>query len=132
MSDLRKAAQQALEALEAGPDVDPIFAGESEAALRAALAQEPEPVQEPVAVPWQGGLTNDELLREWSFRLPGVTPTDRELSAFAIGIETGYKVVWMQRPPLTDEEMLDIIDDAMEGGSLLDVARAIERKVRGE
>ena len=39
---LRVAAQQALEALEAGPDVDPIFAGETEDALRAALA-EPEP-----------------------------------------------------------------------------------------
>ena len=37
-----------------------------------------------------------------------------------------------QRPPLTDAEMLDIIDDAFEGSSLLDVARAIERKVRGE
>ena len=37
-----------------------------------------------------------------------------------------------QRPPLTDEEMLDIIDDAFEGASLLDVVRAVERKVRGE
>jgi hypothetical protein len=43
MSDLitlpRAAVQQALEALEAGPDVDPIFAGETEVALRAALEQ---------------------------------------------------------------------------------------------
>lgn len=37
-----------------------------------------------------------------------------------------------QRPRLTDAEMLDIIDNAMEGGSLLDLVRAIERKVRGE
>jgi hypothetical protein len=37
----RELMQQALEALEAGPDVDPIFAGETEAALRARLA-EPE------------------------------------------------------------------------------------------
>jgi len=37
----REVMQQALEALEAGPDVDPIFAGETEAALRARLA-EPE------------------------------------------------------------------------------------------
>ena len=45
MTTLREAAQQALEALEYGPDVDPIFAGETEDALRAALAQEqPEPV----------------------------------------------------------------------------------------
>jgi hypothetical protein len=34
-----KVLQQALEALEAGPDVDPIFAGETEVALRAALEQ---------------------------------------------------------------------------------------------
>ena len=41
MTDQERAVmQQALEALEAGPDVDPIFAGETEAALRAALAQE--------------------------------------------------------------------------------------------
>jgi hypothetical protein len=41
----RATVEQALEALEAGPDVDPIFAGETEAAIRAELA---EPVQEPV------------------------------------------------------------------------------------
>ena len=37
---LRVSAQQALEALEIDPDVDPIFAGETIVALRAALAQE--------------------------------------------------------------------------------------------
>lgn len=45
---------------------------------------------------------------------------------------TAYYTHPPQRPPLTDAEMLDIIDDAMEGGSLLDLVRAIERKVRGE
>lgn len=39
MSDLRTAALRAPEALEAGQDVDPIFAGETEDALRAALAE---------------------------------------------------------------------------------------------
>lgn len=43
MTDLRTAAKAALEALEAGRDVDPIFAGETEDALRAALAQQAEP-----------------------------------------------------------------------------------------
>ena len=38
----RAVVEQALEALEAGPDVDPLFAGEAEEALKAALA-EPEP-----------------------------------------------------------------------------------------
>lgn len=53
----RRVMEQALEALEAGPDVDPIFAGETEAALRAALAQQPEPAQEP--------LTDDEIMALW-------------------------------------------------------------------
>jgi hypothetical protein len=44
-NDLKQAAQQALEALESGLDVDPIFAGETITALRTALEQ---PEQEPV------------------------------------------------------------------------------------
>ena len=43
-TELRAAAQQALEALEAGLDVDPIVAGETADALRAALAEPQEPV----------------------------------------------------------------------------------------
>jgi hypothetical protein len=42
MSDLRTVAQQALEALESGLDVDPIFAGETITALKAALEQKPK------------------------------------------------------------------------------------------
>jgi hypothetical protein len=44
MTDLRQAAMLALGALESGPDVDPIFAGETITALKAALEQ---PEQEP-------------------------------------------------------------------------------------
>ena len=29
-------------------------------------------------------MTNDELLAAWKRKLPGVEPTDRELSAFAL------------------------------------------------
>ena len=36
---------------------------------------------------WQGGLTNAELLAAWQSKLPDTPPTDRELSAFALGIE---------------------------------------------
>ncbi len=50
MNNLRKAAEQALEALKAGTDVDPIFAGETIDALRAALAQ---PEQDPDVTGWK-------------------------------------------------------------------------------
>jgi hypothetical protein len=45
----RATVEQALEALEYGPDVDPIFAGETEDALRAALAQEQARARDNVA-----------------------------------------------------------------------------------
>ena len=45
MSDLRKAAEAALAAMNSGPDVDPIFAGETITALRAALAQPEQDLQ---------------------------------------------------------------------------------------
>lgn len=41
----RALVEQALEALEAGLDVNPILVGEAEEALRAALAQQAEPVE---------------------------------------------------------------------------------------
>ena len=34
-------------------------------------------------------MTNDELLAAWKRKLPSVEPTDRELSAFALGVEVG-------------------------------------------
>lgn len=45
MTTLREAAEAALSAMESGPDVDPIFAGETITTLRAAIAQ-PEPLTE--------------------------------------------------------------------------------------
>lgn len=45
MNDLRKAAEAALAAMNSGPDVDPIFAGETITALRAALAQPEQDLQ---------------------------------------------------------------------------------------
>jgi len=91
----------------------------------AALAQQPEPAQEPVA---------------WSFEARHI---DSAWGAAVSLKHPGPEGVYMrnvkplytdppQRPPLTDAEMLDIIDDAMEGGSLLDLVRAVEKKVRGE
>jgi hypothetical protein len=40
-------------------------------------------------IPIQGGLSNKELIEKWNEKLPGVEPSLRELSAFAIGIEVG-------------------------------------------
>lgn len=34
-------------------------------------------------------MTNEELLAAWKRKLPSVEPTDRELSAFALGVEVG-------------------------------------------
>lgn len=37
----------------------------------------------------QGGLTNDQLRAAWSRALPSVQPTERDLTAFALGVECG-------------------------------------------
>ena len=135
MSDQeRSAMQQALEALEAGPDVDPIFAGETQDALRAALAQQPEPVQEPYCRVYEYdsvfGLHRELYPREYNGRKP-----DR-----AVPLYTDPP----QRKPLTDEEITDAVREAdldWQAGWTLDehepnrfttLARAVERKVRGE
>ncbi len=56
--------RQALEALEAGTDVDPIFAGETIDDLRAALAQ-PEPEPEPVVCEWPECGCRIDLGEDW-------------------------------------------------------------------
>lgn len=50
------------------------------------------PVERVVRPPLQGGLTNAELMEAWGKKLPGVVPTDRDLSAFAIGVEVGREL----------------------------------------
>lgn len=37
----------------------------------------------------QGGMSNAELMDAWRKKLPGVEPTDNELTAFALGVESG-------------------------------------------
>lgn len=34
-------------------------------------------------------MTNDELIAAWRSKLPAIEPTDRDLSAFALGVEVG-------------------------------------------
>ena len=87
------------------------------AGLEVALAQE-QPEHDPAlsaALGWPGGISDPVL--------------DRGTLLKQVA---DLRTAPPQRPPLTDKDMLDIIDDAMEGGSLLDLVRAVERKVRGE
>ena len=114
MSDLRKAAQQALGALKAGTDVDPIFAGETIDALRAALAQ---PEQEPVA--W---------INEHGH-------SDRGLDA--ILDPTGWTPLYAhppQRKPLTEDEIFRVAyaefpywSQDIQSAFVTQFARAIEK-----
>lgn len=42
--------------------------------------------------PLQAGMSNDKLRAAFLYKLPGVTPTDNELSAFALGAEVGHEL----------------------------------------
>lgn len=55
-----------------------------------APAVAPAAVTDERAVPLQGGMSNDDLVVAFQRKLPGVKPTDNELSAFAIGVEVGF------------------------------------------
>ena len=82
------------------------------------------------SAPIQGGLTNPELFAAWGKKLPGVKPTDAQISAFAIGIEVGFdhardleKQDWSRvhdvlkkhgkHPGRTDDHLADVIDRAL-------------------
>ena len=159
MSDLRQAAQQALEALEAvyGDSCDAIHA------LRAALAQQAEPlVWEPT---WRlHALTQREYdaLHEdlrWNYRriaTPKAEPAQEPVGEMRLSeiiegmvvpvvpaeLPVGtklYAAPQPQRPPLTDEEIRAHADkhlryqpQSYEASGVFDLVRAIERAVRGE
>ena len=121
MSDLRTAAQQALKVLEAGTDVDPIFAGETEVALRAALV---EPVK-PVAQVHPNHLKPTDDGKPWC----------REVLLYS-GDHNGdlskgenYRVKLYtappQRKPLTEEEIERITDEHWP--DFVAFTRAVER-----
>ncbi|MCA3177600.1 MAG: hypothetical protein O9345_16230 [Burkholderiaceae bacterium] len=46
-------------------------------------------------------MTNDELIAAWRRKLPNVEPTERELSAFALGVETGAALA-AEQPNVVD------------------------------
>lgn len=85
---------------------------------------------EPVGEQLQGGLDNDALLNAWLSKLPGVTPTDAEMTAFALGVEVGFahartleRSDWSRvhealqaagvHPGRTDDHLADVIAKAL-------------------
>lgn len=50
------------------------------------------PVEPTVRPPLQGGLSNAELLTAWMRKVPRVEPSERDLSAFALGVEVGREL----------------------------------------
>ena len=125
--DLHKAAQQALEALE-GFAYHGKAAGwpETMTALKAALAQQAEPVQEPVA--WIHTDPDKPRVRflEWREDEPGYRGR---------WVKTPLYLAPPQRKPLTDEEIVRIFETPELAGThfqtptikAIAVARAIER-----
>jgi hypothetical protein len=125
MTDLRTAAQQALEALEqmvVGTEYEVAVEAERVMdALRAALA---EPVQEPVAWAWE---TSHELAPQDAFSWV-------QTAIHKMPLYTAPP----QRKPLTEEEIERITSNLMTSGdgylrfsvSLLDFARAIEAALK--
>ena len=121
---LREAAQRALEALLNFPDdiSDEMF--ESIRALKAALAQPPEPVQEPYCRVYEYdsvfGLHRELYPREYNGRKP-----DRAVPLYTAPT---------QRLPLTEEEIAEATAGVLglPHEIKVELARDIERKVRGE
>lgn len=88
------------------------------------------PLERPVRPVLQGGMSNAELLGAWMKKLPGVEPSDRELSAFALGVEVGFdharsleRMDWDRvhhvlkdagvHPGRTDDHLADVIAAAL-------------------
>ncbi len=80
--------------------------------------------------PWQAGLNNAQLLAAWMKKLPGVEPTEHDLSVFALGTEVGFdraqdleRQNWSRvhhalarhglHPGRTDDHLADVIDRAL-------------------
>lgn len=75
-------------------------------------------------------LSNAELTDAWRKKLPGVTPTESQMTAFAIGVEVGFvhardleRQDWSRvhhvlakhgvHPGRTDDHLADVIDAAL-------------------
>ena len=65
----------------------------------------------------------------------GIVSRKQAIAALRQALETdlarvGEVGVWGEWQGLTDEEVSDVIDDVLEGGGWLDVARAIEQALK--
>jgi hypothetical protein len=75
-------------------------------------------------------MTNAELLTAWMRKLPRVEPSERDLTAFAVGVEVGFdhardleRQDWSRvhhvlakhglHPGRTDDHLADVIDRAL-------------------
>ena len=110
------------------PDMMLVTAAELRSILETHAPQQATP--EPVGEQLQGGLDNDALLNAWLSKLPGVTPTDAEMTAFALGVEVGFahartleRSDWSRvhealqaagvHPGRTDDHLADVIAKAL-------------------
>lgn len=71
----------------------------------------------PSHVALQGGLTNEQLSSAWRQALPSVEPTDRDLTAFALGVECGASlrhrwqvVTWSSKTDRTFDTRQEALD----------------------
>ena len=115
----REAMQMALEALESDPISHAGLVNRKQAitALRQALETE----QEPVAF-----INVEKQKLEWAKLTSWHTPTIVNLPKIPL-YTAPPKREWVG---LTDEEVSDVIDDVLEGGGWLDVARALEEAIK--
>ena len=119
----REAMQLALEALEDANDVarmefsDENYYSEAINALRQALETE----QKPVA--WASSLDFDDDDQE-------IIPAKDKGKLGTSNCDIPLYATPKQWVGLTDEEVLDVIDDVLEGGGWLDVARALEAAIK--
>jgi hypothetical protein len=120
------AARQALEALEAGPDVDPIFACETITALKAALDVGPPEHERLSAFQFQADRDTRLLMRAHKEALRQRDYWQEEAKRYA-----GNADFWRNKHKLTDQEIADtyIKWDATPGVSMADFARDIEKKL---
>lgn len=98
---------------------------------------------------WQGGMSNAQLAEAWCKKVPGVTPTDAQLTAFALGIEVGFdharnleRQDWSRvhhalrkhgaHPGRTDEHLADVIDRALGDMKRLRGQRLVLLELLGE